>query len=118
MRNLVQPLRSVHCEHCGGELLFKRIELDDQVLDIEVQVVRLRKMRPRALAQADPRPLYRAHTARKRKDGPAKQKPLKDASTIWEPRRSGDGGLRCLTGWPGPPRGSHERSADAEPPRR
>jgi len=38
MRNLVQPLPSVHCEHCGGELLFKCIELDDQVLDIEVQV--------------------------------------------------------------------------------
>ena len=38
MRSLVQPLPFVHCEHCGGELLFKRIELDDQVLDIEVQV--------------------------------------------------------------------------------
>ena len=38
MRNLVQPLPSVHCEHCGGELLFKRIEGDDQVLDTEVQV--------------------------------------------------------------------------------
>ena len=38
MRNLVQTLPSVHCEHCGGELLFKRIERDDQVLDIEVQV--------------------------------------------------------------------------------
>lgn len=38
MRNLVQPLPSVHCKHCGGELLFKRIERDDPVLDIEVQM--------------------------------------------------------------------------------
>ena len=38
MRNLVQPLPSVHCEHCGGELLFKRIEEDDPAFDIEVQV--------------------------------------------------------------------------------
>ena len=38
MRNLVQPLPSVHCEHCSGELLFKGIERDAQVLDIEVQV--------------------------------------------------------------------------------
>ncbi len=38
MRNLVQPLPSVHCEHCGGELLFKRVERYDQVLEIEVQV--------------------------------------------------------------------------------
>ena len=26
MRNLVEPLPSTHCEHCDGELLFKRIE--------------------------------------------------------------------------------------------
>src|SRR5208283_388528 len=38
MRDLVQPLPSVHCELCGGELLFERIELDDEVLEIEVQV--------------------------------------------------------------------------------
>ena len=38
MRNLVQPLPSMHCEHCNGDLLFKRIELDDTVLEIEVQV--------------------------------------------------------------------------------
>ena len=38
MRNLVQPLPSVHCEHCGGELLFKHVERYDQVLEVEVQV--------------------------------------------------------------------------------
>ena len=38
MRNLVQPPPSVHCEHCGGELLFKGVERYDQVLEIEVQV--------------------------------------------------------------------------------
>jgi hypothetical protein len=38
MRNLVQPLASVHCEHCGGELLFERIEQDVPVLEIDVQV--------------------------------------------------------------------------------
>ena len=26
MRNLVQPLPSMRCEHCDGELLFKRID--------------------------------------------------------------------------------------------
>ena len=38
MRNLVQPLPSVHCKHCGGELLFKHVERYDQVLEVEVQV--------------------------------------------------------------------------------
>ena len=38
MRNLVQPLPSVHCEHCGGELLFKRIEPGDPVFDMEVEI--------------------------------------------------------------------------------
>jgi DNA-directed RNA polymerase subunit RPC12/RpoP len=38
MRNLVQPLPSTHCEHCGGELLFKSLERDDPALDIEVQI--------------------------------------------------------------------------------
>ena len=38
MRNLVEPLPSTHCEHCNGELLFKRIETDDPALDIEVQI--------------------------------------------------------------------------------
>jgi hypothetical protein len=38
MRNLVQPPPSMHCEHCRGELLFKRIEPDDPAFDIEVQM--------------------------------------------------------------------------------
>jgi DNA-directed RNA polymerase subunit RPC12/RpoP len=38
MRNLVEPLPSAHCEHCNGELLFKRIETDDPALDLEVQI--------------------------------------------------------------------------------
>ena len=38
MRNLVQPLPCMHCDHCGGELLFKRIEPADPAFDIEVQI--------------------------------------------------------------------------------
>jgi DNA-directed RNA polymerase subunit RPC12/RpoP len=38
MRNLVEPLPSTHCERCGGELLFKKIETDDPALDLEVQI--------------------------------------------------------------------------------
>ena len=39
MRNLVEPLLpSTHCEHCGGELLFKDLETDNPALDIEVQI--------------------------------------------------------------------------------
>ncbi len=71
MRNLVQPLRSMHCKHCNGELLFKQIELDDTILEIEVQVfvcAKCGREHSRKLIH-DP---YTAHTARKRKDGPAK----------------------------------------------
>ncbi len=63
MRNLVQPLQSVHCEHCGGELLFVRIELDDQFLEIEGQVfvcTKCRREYSRKLIH-DP---YTAHTLR------------------------------------------------------
>ena len=38
MRNLVEPPRSLHCELCHGELRFKRIEPDDSVFDIEVEI--------------------------------------------------------------------------------
>ena len=38
MRNLVQPLPSTRCEHCKGELLFKRIESELPALDMEVQL--------------------------------------------------------------------------------
>ena len=71
MRNLVEPLPSIRCEHCKGELLFKRIEVDDTVLEIEVQVfvcANCGREHSRKLIR-DP---YTAHTARKRKDGPAK----------------------------------------------
>jgi hypothetical protein len=38
MRNLVQPPPSMHCELCGGELRFKRTELDDPAFDMEVEI--------------------------------------------------------------------------------
>ena len=38
MRNLVQPPPSMHCELCYGELRFKRIEPDDPVFDMEVEI--------------------------------------------------------------------------------
>ena len=38
MRNLTQPPPSMRCEHCNGELRFKRIEPDDPVFDMEVEI--------------------------------------------------------------------------------
>jgi hypothetical protein len=38
MRNLVQPLPSLHCVLCDGELRFKQIESDDPVFDTEVEI--------------------------------------------------------------------------------
>ena len=38
MRNLVQPLQSMHCKLCDGELRFKRIEPADPVFDAEVEI--------------------------------------------------------------------------------
>ena len=38
MRNLVEPPSSLHCELCHGELRFKRIEPDDPVFDIAVEI--------------------------------------------------------------------------------
>ena len=38
MRNLVQPLLSLHCELCDGELRFKQIESDDPVFDTEIEI--------------------------------------------------------------------------------
>jgi hypothetical protein len=38
MRNLVQPLLSLHCERCDGELRFKRIEPADPVFDAVVEI--------------------------------------------------------------------------------
>jgi len=37
MRNLVPPMASVHCELCGGELLLKRVEPDNPVLEMDTQ---------------------------------------------------------------------------------
>jgi hypothetical protein len=38
MRNLVQPPPSLRCEHCDGELQFKRIEPDNPGFDMEVEI--------------------------------------------------------------------------------
>jgi hypothetical protein len=46
MRRLVEPLPSMHCELCGGELLLKRVEPVNLLLEIDVP---LRKMWTRAV---------------------------------------------------------------------
>jgi hypothetical protein len=38
MRNLVQPLQSLTCKLCDGELRFKRIESIDPVFDADVEI--------------------------------------------------------------------------------
>jgi hypothetical protein len=38
MRNLVQPLQSLRCKRCDGELRFERIESADSVFGAEVEV--------------------------------------------------------------------------------
>ena len=38
MRSLVQPLPTVHCEHCDGVLLLKCIECDDPAYEIDVEI--------------------------------------------------------------------------------
>ncbi len=65
MRNLVPPLPTAHCEYCSGELLFERIEQDDQVLDIEVQVFVCAKCRRKYTRKLIHDP-YTAHTLRGR----------------------------------------------------
>ena len=62
MRNLVEPPPSLHCELCHGELRFKRIEPDDSVFDIEVEIfvcVKCSRVHSHRLIH-DP---YAAHTA-------------------------------------------------------
>jgi hypothetical protein len=73
MRNLVQPPTSMHCELCDGELRFKRIEPDDPAFDMEVEILRLLKMRPCAFAPGDAQPLCRTHREQyaAREGGPA-----------------------------------------------
>jgi hypothetical protein len=63
MRNLVEPPPSLHCEFCHGELRFKRIEPDDPVFDMEVEIfVCVECGRVHSLPVIhDP---YAAHTAR------------------------------------------------------
>ena len=74
MRNLVQPLPSMHCEHCDGELLFKCIELDEPAFDIEVQIFVCAKCGREHSRKLIHEP-YTAHTARaaQRNGGPAKR---------------------------------------------
>ena len=72
MRNLVQPLPFMHCEHCDGELLFKRIARDDPAFDIEVQIFVCAKCRREYSRKLIHEP-YTPHTARAagREDGSA-----------------------------------------------
>jgi DNA-directed RNA polymerase subunit RPC12/RpoP len=64
MRNLVEPLLpSTHCEHCGGELLFKDLETDNPALDIEVQIFVCSKCGREHSHKLIHEP-YTAHTAR------------------------------------------------------
>jgi hypothetical protein len=63
MRNLVEPLPSLHCERCDGELRFKRIESADPVFDTEVEIfvcVKCGRAHSRRMIH-DP---YAAHVAR------------------------------------------------------
>jgi uncharacterized protein with PIN domain len=73
MRNLVEPLPSMHCEHCDGELLFERVEPDEPTLDIEVQIYVCAKCGREYSRQLMHEP-YTAHAARdaERKGAPAK----------------------------------------------
>ena len=73
MRNLVQPPPSMHCEHCGGVLLFKGMEPEAPALDIELQIfvcATCGREHSRKLIHER----YTAHTARgaEWKVGPAK----------------------------------------------
>ena len=63
MRNLVEPLPAVHCELCGGELLFKTSERDDPAFDIDVQLFVCAKCGREHLRKLIHDP-YAAHTMR------------------------------------------------------
>jgi hypothetical protein len=78
MRNLVEPLPSLHCEFCDGELRFKRIESDDPVFDIEVEIfvcVKCGRAHSRRMIH-DP---YAAHTARSMLSGKVDQ-----PDSVWQ----------------------------------
>ena len=72
MRNLVQPLQSLHCELCDGELRFKRIESSDPSFDAEVEIFVCAKC-GRAHSRRSLRDPYAAHTARSTPRGRAEQ---------------------------------------------
>jgi DNA-directed RNA polymerase subunit RPC12/RpoP len=73
MRNLVEPLPSVRCQDCNGELLFKRVQPDGPALDIEVQIFVCAKC-GREGSRRLVHERYTAHAARgaERKEAPAK----------------------------------------------
>jgi DNA-directed RNA polymerase subunit RPC12/RpoP len=74
MRNLVQPPPSMHCERCGGALLFKGMEPEAPALDIELQIFVCAKC-GREHSRELIRERYAAYTARGAggKVGPAKR---------------------------------------------
>jgi hypothetical protein len=63
MRSLVEPPPSMHCEHCHGELRFKRIESADPDFDTEVEMFVCVKC-GRAHSHRMIHDPYAAHTAR------------------------------------------------------
>jgi len=72
MRDLIEPPSSLHCEVCHGELRFKRIEQDDSVFDIVVEIfvcVECGRVHSRRMNR-DP---YAAHTAKSLLRGRADQ---------------------------------------------
>jgi len=62
MRNLVQPLQSLHCKRCDGELRFKRIEPADSVFHVEVEIFVCVRCGHSHLRSKSPDP-YAAHPA-------------------------------------------------------
>ena len=61
MRNLVEPPSSLHCELCHGELRFKRIEPDDSVFDIAVEIFVCVECGRAHSRRMNSRPLCRTH---------------------------------------------------------
>ena len=62
MRSLVQPLQSLHCKRCDGELRFKRIEPADPVFHVEVEIFVCVRCGHSHLRSKSPDP-YAAHAA-------------------------------------------------------
>jgi hypothetical protein len=72
MRNLVEPPPSLHCDRCRGELRFKRIEPDDRVFDIVVEIFVCAQC-GRVHSRRVNRDPYAAHAARSIPRGKADQ---------------------------------------------